>query len=70
MWKTNTLINLNICFKYGLTKFFTFNFTADANMDRDGNYYKCALKPKLTIFYSCSSVIVIADTLTNTAINC
>lgn len=37
MWKTNTLINLNICFRYGLTKFFTFNFTADANMDRDGN---------------------------------
>lgn len=43
MRKTNTLIDLNWYFKYGLTKFYTFNFTADANMDRDGKYYKCAL---------------------------
>lgn len=50
MWKADTLINLNRCFKYGLTKFYTFNFTADANMDRDGKYYKCALKPMLTTF--------------------
>lgn len=47
MWKTNTLINLNRCFKYGLTKFHTFNFTADANMDRDGNYYKLYFKAQV-----------------------
>lgn len=43
MWKINILIDLNWYFKYGLIKFYIFNFIVDVNMDRDGKYYKCVL---------------------------